>query len=232
MKRFKTGVLLLFLAMGVLPLSGCTRQDWADLRDIALMWARAHDVVDENNKPTFSAGFRVFTGASTGDEQADAVIDAGMVVDNFQKAENLAEDGRENRDPAKLGQAINLRPGEYRYRNRRGAIFITEGKEKEAEADFAAADRVAGKYGKAAQLKNIDSRRDSLAEEWNRQGFWTLDKRGYDTKGRRETPERLATRKRHLRAYAQVYRQRYALSGEKRDLDLAEAYEQDLADLP
>lgn len=158
----------LMLALPVLAsmLAGCTKQDWQDLADFAKTWAREHKLLNEDGNPNYVAiGGRTVFGTSTGDEQTDAVIDGGTVVKNFEEAEKLSEEASESGDKKKVDQAIRLRPGEFRYYNQRGAMLLLPGKSG-WEKDFAEADELAARYGKASQLRNLDSRINFIHSEY------------------------------------------------------------------
>lgn len=152
---------VLVLVWTAMVMSACTSQDWHDLVDFGRMWAQSHDILNEDGSPNLvTIGVREF-GGTTGDEQTDAAIDAGKVVKNYEEAEKLNEEAINEGDPEKMKAAIDLRPGEFRYYNNRGAMLL-DTDERAARKDFADADRLAAKQGRAAQLRNINSRLEAL----------------------------------------------------------------------
>lgn len=169
MRLFKICMITVLL-FSMLTLTGCTRQDWMDLLDIAKIWARQHGVLDDNDQPNYwTIGTRA-AGFSTGDEEADAVLDAGMTVKNFQEAEKLSEVGWKSNDIKKIDSAISMRPGEFRYNNQRGAILFFDGKFEEANKEFNNANsKVAENYNnnKSTKIQNCDSRINCLKEKYN-----------------------------------------------------------------
>lgn len=159
--------IVLGLLLCISALSGCTKQDWKDLFDIGKSWAVEHEVLDDNGSPNYwNIATRSF-GGSTGDPQADAVIDAGITVKNFQKAEDLSKEGFQARDVSKVSKAISMRPGEYRYYNQRGALNFFTSKYKDSEKDFDEADKLALKYGKDAQIRNLTYRSHAIGAEYS-----------------------------------------------------------------
>ncbi|HEY0827591.1 MAG TPA: hypothetical protein VGE40_05815 [Bacilli bacterium] len=169
MKFLRNGCFILLLSGTLLILPACTKQDFKDLADIAKMWAAAHDLMDDQGKPNYvNIGARTTFGISTGDAEADAAIDAGAVVHNFQEAEKLSNEGKNRGDIKKVDAAIKLRPGEFTYRNQRGSMDFFEGNLTKAEKDFAEAEKLAEKYGKVSRLRNIESRITSLTYQFNK----------------------------------------------------------------
>ncbi|HYF91972.1 MAG TPA: hypothetical protein VD969_06975 [Symbiobacteriaceae bacterium] len=161
MERIRRATAVMLLA-GSLLLTGCSDSDMRDLAGIARIWAESHGLVDSDGKPDyFTVGMRVM-GGSTGDEQADAVIDAGMTVKNFNDAEEKREQAIKEKDLKKLDAAISMRPKEFRYHNDRGAILLEQGKVNEAYDEFDKADALAQQYGKASQVRNLDSRIEAI----------------------------------------------------------------------
>ncbi len=128
--HFKCTVLLCVI---LIFSTGCTRQDWLDLVDIGRAWAQANNILDENGSPTGSTLTRVVSSRigigepiSTGNETNDALIDAGLVIKDFNKAEKLSEESFNEHDISKIDEAIKIRPQDYSYRNQRGALlFLT-----------------------------------------------------------------------------------------------------------
>jgi hypothetical protein len=150
--------MLVLLLISAVFMTGCDRQDLMDILDIGRGWAQTHGLLDDEGKPEyFNIGMRAM-GGSTGDDAADAVIDGGMVVNNFAKAEALRDEGFKKKDISKVDKAINLRPNEFRYHNDRASLLLDAGKAKEAEQEFANAREIAGRYGTASQIRNVDSR--------------------------------------------------------------------------
>ena len=164
MRLFKI-CMITVLIFSILTISGCTRQDWMDLLDIAKMWARENGYLDEKDKPNYTGiGAKVLFG----DEEAKAVLDAGMTVKNFQEAEKLSEEGWKSNDVKKIDSAISMRPGEFRYNNQRGAILFFDGKYEEANREFETADsKLLENYNNnfSAQIQNCDSRISCLKEK-------------------------------------------------------------------
>lgn len=161
MRHLQLRMMVLILVSSVF-LTGCQRQDLYDVMNIARGWAIEHGLLDEEGKPeAFTIGMRVM-GGSTGDDAADAVIDGGMVVRNFGKAEALRDQGFKNKDITKIDQAIQMRPGEFRYHNDRASLLLEAGKVKEAEAEMEKASEIAKGHGTTSQIRNVDSRLEVL----------------------------------------------------------------------
>jgi len=165
MKLHKKAMILLALILAMTLGSGCTSADWADLIDIGKSWAQANNVLDADGKPTWSTIGRVGLGMTTGDPGVDAVIDAGAVVDNFNKAEKLSEEGRQNHDVTLVDKAINLRPKDYSYRNQKGAMLFFVGDGTAAEEEYDSADDLSATVNSAAYVRNLETRVAYLMRE-------------------------------------------------------------------
>jgi|GEM_PF-5973872 len=156
-------ILLTTMVVGALLLSGCSDQDLRDLADIARMWGQSHGLLDDGGNPDYwNIGQRTL-GGSTGDEQADAVVDAGVVVDNFASAEAVRDAAVKAKDVKKLDSAIAMRPKEFRYHNDKGALLYEQGKLDAAQDEWERAAAIAKPYGTASQIRNLQSR---IAAMW------------------------------------------------------------------
>jgi hypothetical protein len=219
------GIILIVSLCAVISLPGCTRQDWVDLKDIMVMWGQAHGLVNESGRPDYLGILPRVLGGSTGDPQADAVVDAGTVVDKFQRAEELSDKGRRGGSPEPVRQAITLRPGEFRYRNQLGAMMVAQGNDKEARASFAAADKAAAKFGKTARESNLNSRSTALSDEEVRLTggtYWS---------GKPIDPAKVPALKRVFTAQAETMRLSFALTKSTSDEANANLYAKWAAEL-
>jgi len=124
-------LLACLLALG---LAACqfTESDREMVRSFIEEWARSKNMHPVNEDGSLSlqglwnAGSRIVTGRS-GDEEADAVLDAYEVVSNMHEADKLMDKGRQERDPAAMDQAIQRRPGDWTYRVSRAALALEQG---------------------------------------------------------------------------------------------------------
>lgn len=208
MQHHRHRLLAATLVTAALFLTGCSDEDLAILADFARSWGESHGVVDSQGRPDYlNIGLRAL-GGSTGDDQADAVIDAGLAVDNFEKAEKLEQEGYGQWDIEKVETAIEMRPGEFRYRNDRAALLIYHGRFEEADQELARANELVQGYGKAAQLRSLDHQIHTL--DWR-----SID----DEKQKAFTTRRVA-----------AMRQRYELTGDPADLQRLQKYEAAMAE--
>jgi len=170
-KYNKLKIIFLSLLM-IFILSGCSQSDWSDLADFAKEWALEHEVLTCKTKvpifgeitlpipiPSDKTNKRLEQGASTGDPDADAVIDAGSVVYNFSQAEKLSKEAKDKKDITKVDQAIKIRPNEFRYYNQKGAMLFNDINQiDKAMENFEKADKIARSYGTAYEVRNLESR--------------------------------------------------------------------------
>lgn len=207
---------LALVSLMALVISGCTDQDWKDLASFAKTWAEMHNLADKDGNPNITKIFTRATGLSTDDEQADAAIDAGLTVKNFKDVEKLSEEARESGDIKTINKAIDLRPGEFRYYNQRGAINFFDNGPKAAN-DFRKADDIAVGYRKHDQLRNVSDRIKSLVKKGERRNI---------EKG---PAEQL---KRHYQMMSDTYHQRYLLSKQDADENASREYRKMRDQLP
>jgi hypothetical protein len=116
-------------------ITGCVDME-ADDRDLVEAffeeWLEVKDIDPVNDDGSIDpegaarAGRRIVTD-STGDDEADAALDAYDVVSDINEADKLMEEGRLYRDPAKMDQAIALRPDDWTYRSSRAALALDAG---------------------------------------------------------------------------------------------------------
>ncbi len=198
--HFKCTVLLCVI---LIFSTGCTRQDWLDLVDIGRAWAQANNILDENGSPTGSTLTRVVSSRigigepiSTGNETNDALIDAGLVIKDFNKAEKLSEESFNEHDISKIDEAIKIRPQDYSYRNQRGALLFFDD-DPSAQAEFDKADELAQSMGRNAYIRSLQSRRVALNNEFEHFKF-LHDERIISEKRYKDLSQRYKTKFREI----------------------------------
>lgn len=147
--KIRQHFLVILFVVGAALLGGCSEVDEAMLNDFVMSW-----VVDNADKVFSHTAF-----GSSGDPTVDAVLDAKSVLDRIEKADKLMDNGRKNRDPALMDEAIELRPGDISYRAARSALALEQGDmDAYREHNEAAAQIIAGGdvNGVWALSQNID----------------------------------------------------------------------------
>ncbi|MBN1640748.1 MAG: hypothetical protein JXA09_05900 [Anaerolineae bacterium] len=131
--RIRTIAIGLLCALAAL-LAACqfTPEDRDLVRSFVEDWARSrnmHPIKEDGGislEGLWNAGTRYVTG-STGDAEADAVLDAYEVISNLHEADVLMDKGRQERDAGPMDQAIGRRPGDWTYRVSRAALALEQG---------------------------------------------------------------------------------------------------------
>lgn len=138
--RRRVSTLLALLLLGSL-LVGCDEGMAELLLEMAIEWADEKNLISEDaeGNPTVNTGQIIAyeaqragnvllgRGYTTGDAQLDAALDAGEVVKTVRDADNLANDGAKNQDPALIEQAIDMRPNDWHYREQLSAVHLAMG---------------------------------------------------------------------------------------------------------
>ena len=175
------GGLLLLLS---LSLTACDDPGLVEeLAEMALEWANQRKLISTDAEGNISpdyiqiAGYeaqRVLRG-TTGDSDLDAALIAGPVVKSVHDADKLAEEGMRTRDPAKLDEAIEARPGDWNYHDQKAAILAINGQSDDALFSFTASEQLVeqrideggscrGLYQNMLRGR-IDALRDQLAND-------------------------------------------------------------------
>jgi len=133
-------------------LESCTPDDRAFVRGLAQEWMTEHNVNPTKEDGSLDVGGIINIGAQVlgvrdRDPEVEAVMNAYTVIDNINQSDNLMEEGRRDRDPAKMDQAINNRPGDWTYRTSRAALALENGDVDTAQQQFAAADAIVQQGG-------------------------------------------------------------------------------------
>ena len=129
-------------------LTGCDEGMAELFLEMAIEWADENNLisVDAEGNPSVNTGqiiayeaqragnALIGRGYTTGDSQLDAALDAGAVVKSVRDADNLANDGAQQRDPALIEQAIKIRPNDWQYHEQLSAVYLATG-DPEAAAD-------------------------------------------------------------------------------------------------
>jgi hypothetical protein len=113
--RHRAGLACIVLAMSVI-VAGCEEGDEAFVRDFMLDWAA------NNLGSTVGGAFGIGEG-----NEVTAALGALSTIDNVNKADALMDEGRENRSPTKMDEAIKLRPRDWTYRTSRAVVALDLG---------------------------------------------------------------------------------------------------------
>ncbi len=142
-KRLLSLTALLLLS---LPLVACQKTDTDVVVDFMNEWMKERGVLDENGKPTVKAGLVATGFGTTDDPVVDAAVQGGMVVKDMNDMDAIVKKAgqdlaRSDTKAAleKMNVAINARPNDWAYRNRRATVYTEMGDTKAAEKDFQAA---------------------------------------------------------------------------------------------
>jgi len=114
--RTKLFLLILILLFPIL-LTGCSAADEEMLNAFVLDY-----IVSNADKVAARALF-----GGSGDDWVNGVFDIKEIMDKLQKADKLMDEGLQENDPAKMDEAIKLRPDDWSYRTTRGAFALGNG---------------------------------------------------------------------------------------------------------
>lgn len=103
--------------------------------EMAVEWAEEKELVSVNADGELGINYgqvAIYQGTkwlsgSTGDPQVDAALEVGPIAKSIADAERLAAAGMESGDPAKLDEAIALRPDDWSYRDQKAALLAAQG---------------------------------------------------------------------------------------------------------
>ncbi|NOS67258.1 MAG: hypothetical protein HOO67_02740 [Candidatus Peribacteraceae bacterium] len=136
------------VALLALPLAACEKSDTDVVVDFMQSWMKDKGILDADGKPTLQAGIVATGFGTTGDDRVDAAVQAGTMLQSLHKADKLVDEAGDammgrprDSDLAlnKMNAAIDMRPDDWSYLNRRGVVHMENGNKKAAQADFAAA---------------------------------------------------------------------------------------------
>lgn len=201
MKSRQRILALLFVIFSLL-LGGCSEVDEAMLNDFVTSW-----VIDNADKVFSHTAF-----GSSGDPTVDAVLDAKSVLGRIEKADKLLEEGRTKRDPAKMDEAIELRPDDITYRAARAALALEQGDMRayhahnDVAAQLAAGDKVNGAWALSRNIDEYENAEDRIGNSPN--GFTSN-----------------AQCSELYLGLSELYRQRANLTGSESDAAMARGYE-------
>ena len=160
MHKLSRMLVMLLMAFLVLGAVGCDEGDMELIRDLAEDWAREKNIhpTNEDGSVNFTGAWNIAkraVGGSTGDREADAAIDAAMVVKNIKEADELMEKGRQDRDAAAMDDAIAKRPDDWSYRTSRAVLSLEQGDMAAYDQESAEASERARQAGSRAEwLRN------------------------------------------------------------------------------
>jgi hypothetical protein len=177
----------LFLALCSLliasSITACDPEDQEFLIDMGIEWAVQHQVLTEDGGINWkTVGTKAILG-TTGDPEADAALEAGLVVKTMETADDLAQTGAQEGDLGKIESAINMRPGDWSYREQQGALLLAQGDTEAADQAFAVStalvqDRVNnGGDCKTLALNMLRHREQALLTQLNREPTGDLERR-------------------------------------------------------
>lgn len=195
----RTVLILAVFIVALLPFIGSCTSEAEELVYWAKLWALTHDITDGDGNPSYLAIGRFAAveilgiPVSTGDDEADAVIDSAHTLKDIRQADNEADQGwtalyaghniKEDVLPH-YDQAVSLRKDDWTYRNGRGIAQLENldnpNNAKAAKADFDKAAALAKKSGKPEEyLRMLKDREQNMARivahENDLHGFPTKD---------------------------------------------------------
>lgn len=112
--RRRLAVVLIIAAITVL---GCEEGDIAVAKDFVTQWALDHPVQIAKAK----------VGLDTGDNLVDAAVGGYEAIEGIKKADELMDEGRDKSDPAKMDEALKLRPNDWTYQLSRADLALRMG---------------------------------------------------------------------------------------------------------
>lgn len=138
--------LFLLVAFLLLPLlSACEDTAMLEfLAEMAVEWAQQKQILNDQNQVDWiqvgAYQLQRMVAGTTGDNELDAALEAGPVVYNFHQADKLSDQGLEEGNVALIDQAINLRPDDWSYYDKKAAVLFNQGNVQEAERNFEEAE--------------------------------------------------------------------------------------------
>jgi hypothetical protein len=139
------------LIAAVLPLAACEKTDTELAMDFVNSWLEARGAIAKNKdggySPTLKGAGVAMGFATTGDDQADAAVQAGKMAKDIAETDKLikeAEAANAKIPPdtktadEKFKAAIDARPDDWYYRNHRAFMNVDRGNTTSAQADFKA----------------------------------------------------------------------------------------------
>lgn len=106
-----------FLCAAVVFLAACEGGDIAVIKDFVQQWILDHPA------QLASAKF----GIPSGDNLVDAAVEGYDAVKDLKKADDLMDEGRAKQDPAKMDEALAIRPHDWTYELSRGSLALQLG---------------------------------------------------------------------------------------------------------
>ena len=95
--------------------------------------------LNEGTLGLYLAGAKIATFMNRSREE-QAALDAGDLVYNQEKADELAEQGAREGDLSLIDQAIASRPGDWSYHDQRASLLLAQGDIAAADTSFAEAE--------------------------------------------------------------------------------------------
>lgn len=142
---------LIGLAPLIMTLAACEKTDTDLAMDFVNTWLESRGAMSKNKDGSYSPtlkGAAAATGwGTTGDDQADAAMQAGKVTkdiaDNDKLVDQANEDLKKNPPDTKgakekLDKAVDNRPDDWYYRNRRAMYLVNAGDTAAARKDLQA----------------------------------------------------------------------------------------------
>jgi hypothetical protein len=135
----------------MLTLSACDEPGLSEmLFDYAVEWGEGKGLISRSEAGEIAAdwvaigahGLRRTVSGTTGDSELDAALDVAPIARSIHRADALATAGMQSRDPAKLDEAIALRPQDWGYHDQKAAILAANGQMNDALGEITIADQL------------------------------------------------------------------------------------------
>lgn len=167
--------LILSLLIAPILLTSCDPEDVDFLAELAVEYAQGKGILNEEGDLKWRTLVTYGVAGTTGDRETDAALQAGVVVKGMESADELAQQGAEEGDPKKIQSAINIRPGDWSYREQHAALLMAQGDGNGAIAAFEASDQLineridAGGECEFLRLNQLRHREQAILTQMQRQ---------------------------------------------------------------
>jgi GTP cyclohydrolase II len=134
--------LIIAVTICALLLSACSDDEWDLIGEFFIVWAEENEIVIDDEIQTENVINNILKdkiGDLTNSEK-NVQLDGLDVIRDIEQANAIADKALESMNPDQMLSAVNLRPNDWRLREKDGVIWLANGNTAAAESAFERSD--------------------------------------------------------------------------------------------
>ncbi|MCJ7432067.1 MAG: hypothetical protein MUO77_01125, partial [Anaerolineales bacterium] len=134
--------LIIIVTVCALLLSACSDDEWDLMLEFFNVWAEENEIVIDDEIQAEKVIDNIVEGkyGDLTNSETSVQLDGLNVVRDIEQVDEISNNALDNLDPDQMLSAVNLRPNDWRLREKDGVIWLANGNTAAAESAFERSD--------------------------------------------------------------------------------------------